>query len=179
MPAIELLSPQKAMPAIEIDPEAYGDEGQDLGQQAEEAFRHHRLLYTGIAADDVDEAEPDTDLTRILDSLDQIALLPDRWDSYSAPAPSIVAVQNAKLLVNEADRFDMLPIRVEPSAMGGVGVTFSSGSREVVIEFYNKGSAHALFADDLTGDMRTEPVSTDLTGYQNFLSEVRTHFHDK
>src|SRR5260370_42655951 len=106
------------------------------------------------------------DRTTIDDSLDAISLLPHGWDSYSAPAPSIVAVQNAKALVNEADRIGMLPIRVEPSAMGGVGVRFSKGDREAVVEFYNKGSAHALFADDVTGDTRTEPVSTGLAGDQ-------------
>lgn len=61
--------------------------------------------------------------------------------------------------------------------MGGVGVRFSKGNREVVIEFYSKGNAHALFADDVSGDMRTEPVCTELPGYQRFVSDVCTYLH--
>src|SRR5262249_2590251 len=98
--------------------------------------------------------------------LDELKDLGDGWDSYSPPAPSSVAIANARALVQEAGGLNTAPERVEPSAMGGVGVTFASGLREVVIEFYNKGTAHALFSDDATGDMRTQPVPTDASGYR-------------
>ena len=170
-----ITAPRKKVPAfLSIDPRAVGSDGETLRQVTDEILRHGTQLL-----DPYLEETRGADRTTIDDSLDAISLLPHGWDSYSAPAPSIVAVQNAKALVNEADRFGMLPIRVEPSAMGGIGVRFSNGDREVVVEFYNLGSAHALFADDVTGDMRTKPVSTDLAGYQRFLSEVRTYLHDK
>jgi hypothetical protein len=165
---------KKASAFLSIDPQALGSDAETLRQMTDEILRHGTQLL-----DPYLEETGGADRATIDDSLDAISLLTHDWDSYSAPAPSIVAVENAKGLVNEADRFGMLPIRVEPSAMGGVGVRFSNGDREVVVEFYNQGSAHALFADDVTADMMTKPVSTDLAGYQRFLSEARTYLHDK
>ena len=99
------------------------------------------------------------------------------WNSYSAPAPSQVAIENAKVLVEEAVRLGTALECVEPSAIGGVGITFSSGHREVVIEFYNKGTAHALFSDDANGDMRTQAVPTNRDGYVAILGEVRKYLY--
>jgi hypothetical protein len=61
--------------------------------------------------------------------------------------------------------------------MGGVGVTFAAGQREVIIEFYNNTTAHALFADDDTGEMETAPVSTDQKGYREIIREAREYLY--
>jgi hypothetical protein len=58
-----------------------------------------------------------------------------------------------------------------------VGVTFSAGRREVVVEFYNNGTAHALFSDDATGDMSTRAVPTTRDGYRGIIGEIRKHLH--
>ncbi len=92
-------------------------------------------------------------------------------------APSSTAIQNAKDLVTKADDEEVYPEHVEPSAMGGAGVTFASGEREVVVEFYNNGKAHALFADDESGDMNTKPVATNGDGYRKLLYEVRAYLN--
>ncbi len=113
----------------------------------------------------------------LLAELDALKKLSHDWDSYSAPAPSRAAVKNAKALVLEAGKLGAEPERVEPSAMGGVGVTFSAGPREVVVEFYNNGTAHALFSDDATGDMSTRAVSTTREGRHGIIGEVRNHLH--
>ncbi len=81
------------------------------------------------------------------------------------------------MLVTEAARLDTEPEHVEPSAMGGVGVTFSEGSRDVLIEFYNDGTAHALFSDDATEDMRTKAAPTHRGGYRKIIGEVRKHLY--
>jgi hypothetical protein len=111
------------------------------------------------------------------ESLDALSTLENGWDSYSAPAPNATAIENAKALVNEADSLHTTPERVEPSAMGGVGVTFSADKREVVIEFYNRGTAHALFSKDSTGTMHTLAVSTDPVGYRSIIGEVRKYLY--
>jgi hypothetical protein len=111
------------------------------------------------------------------DRLDALRTLDDGWDSYSAPAPNTTAIENAKGLVNEAGALDTTPERVEPSAMGGVGVTFSAADREAVIEFYNNGTAHALFSDETTGNMHTQAVSTDAAGYRGIIGEVRKYLY--
>ncbi len=113
----------------------------------------------------------------LLAELDALKKLPDGWDSYAAPAPRPAAVKNAKALVIEAGKLGVGPERVEPSAMGGVGVTFSAGRREVVVEFYNNGTAHALFSDDATGDMNTQAVSTTRDGRGGIIGEVRKYLY--
>jgi hypothetical protein len=118
-------------------------------------------------------------LDKLLAQLDSLKNLPEGWDSYSALAPHAMAVENAKALVNEAGELGTEPERVEPSAMGGVGVTFSAGGREVVIEFYNNGTAHALFSNDATGDMSTRAVSTDSDGYIVIIGKVRKYLYGK
>jgi hypothetical protein len=109
--------------------------------------------------------------------LDSFSKLKNGWNSYSSPAPTTLAIENAKMLVSEACANDTIPERVEPSAIGGVGVTFSAESREVVVEFYNNGTAHALFADNLTHAMDTRPVSPNLNSYRVILEEIRNYFH--
>lgn len=59
--------------------------------------------------------------------------------------------------------------------MGGVGVVFEAESREVVVEFYNSGAAHALFADNVTEDMQTQPVAD----YGTFLEKVRHYLYER
>jgi hypothetical protein len=115
--------------------------------------------------------------TPVLALLDSLSKLKNGWNSYSAPPPTTLAIENAKLLVSEACSCNTIPERVEPSAMGGVGVTFSGGSREIVIEFYNNGTAHALFADNLTKEMDTRPVLPNVNSYRVILEEIRNYFH--
>ncbi|HEX3148544.1 MAG TPA: hypothetical protein VHR66_10700 [Gemmataceae bacterium] len=101
--------------------------------------------------------------------------LQDGWDSYGAPAPSEKAIANAFTLVTEAINHGLAVDRAEPSAMGGVGITFSEGMREVVVEFYNADTAHALFSDDAADDARTAAVPTDGAGYKWIIDEVQKH----
>ncbi len=113
----------------------------------------------------------------LLADLDSFAGLEMGWNSYSAPAPTAAAIENAKVLVGEAGVGDTIPDRVEPSAMGGVGVAFAAGTREVVVEFYNNGTAHALFADNATEVMDTQSVKPTVDGYRSFLVEVRQYLY--
>lgn len=115
----------------------------------------------------------------LIEQISEFTKLEKGWNSYSAPAPTSAAIENAKSLVTLACDSDMIPERVEPSAMGGVGVTFSHGQREVAVEFYNTGKAHALFVNDATSDMTTRGVRADLSGYRQLLEEVRTHLYGK
>jgi hypothetical protein len=99
------------------------------------------------------------------------------WNSYSAPAPTAAVISNAKTLLAVAAAAGILPQRIEPSAMGGVGVTFLAGNREVTVEFYNAGNAHALFADNDTEALDTAPVALDVEGYERLLQQVRRYLH--
>lgn len=61
--------------------------------------------------------------------------------------------------------------------MGGVGVTFARGDREDIVEFYNDGTAHALFADNKTEELDTRPVTTSVIG--SLRNSGATQFHDQ
>lgn len=108
--------------------------------------------------------------------LESLAHLKDGWNSYAAPAPgqaSIVAARSF-LLVMQQERFP--PTRIAPSVMGGVGITCREEQRKVYIEFYNDGTAHALFSDGLAG-MNTRPVPYSPDSARAFLSEMRNYLH--
>ncbi len=122
--------------------------------------------------------QPETG-AHLFTSLDKFRTLAVGWDGYVASSPSETAIDHARALVRVGITDVMLPDRVEPSAMGGVGATFTRGSREVVVEFYNSGRAHALFSDDDTDDMTTRPVRPDTAGFREFLIEVRQHLYGK
>jgi hypothetical protein len=114
---------------------------------------------------------------KFVDQIAAFAGLTKGWNGYSAATPTDTAIQNAKELVAAAGADGIIPERVEPSAIGGIGVTFTFGSREVVAEFYNNGTAHALFADDATEEMDTRPVASNGEGYQAFLADVRQYLY--
>jgi hypothetical protein len=117
------------------------------------------------------------DAARLIDRLSGFANLRNCWNGYSASAPTQVAIDGAKAMVTIARDCGMIAQRVEPSAMGGVGVTFSAGCREVVVEFYNNGTAHSLFADDSTEEMDTRPVTPGPDGHRAFIEEVRQYLY--
>lgn len=115
--------------------------------------------------------------TRWLEKIVALGRLEKGWNGYRAPAPASVAVGNAKDLFEAACVRDIMPERVDASAMGGVGMTFTTGDREVVAELYNNGTAHALFADSTTEEMDTRPISPTAEGYDAFLDEVRRYLY--
>jgi hypothetical protein len=113
----------------------------------------------------------------LLAELNSFGNLTKGWNGYSAPPPTSVAINNAEALVIETNAGNTVPVRVEPSAMGGIGVTFAAGSREVVVEFYNNGTAHALFADNATEEMDTRPIAPLASNYRGFLVEVHQYLY--
>jgi predicted DNA-binding antitoxin AbrB/MazE fold protein len=112
------------------------------------------------------------DQAQMAQKFDALANLADGWNGYTAPRPSPTAQRNARDLFDEACNRGMVPTRIEPSAMGGVGITFAAGNREAVAELYNNGTAHALFADDSSEEMDTQSIAPTAEGYRAFLDEV-------
>jgi hypothetical protein len=107
----------------------------------------------------------------------KLATLKDDWNGHRAKAPSQLAIDNAIRFIGAIGSGSLKPSRVGSSGMGGVAMVFVNGSREVGIEFYNNGKAHALFSDDSTDDMFTAPVVLDGNGAFDFLVELQEHFN--
>jgi hypothetical protein len=116
-------------------------------------------------------------LTELIERASRLVGLKKGWNSYSAPAPSSATIGNAKTLLTLAFAAGIIPERIEPSAMGGAGVTFTAGGREITVEFYNAGNAHALFSDNRTETLDTAPVALSVEGYNRLLQQVRRYLY--
>jgi hypothetical protein len=116
-------------------------------------------------------------LNDLIERASELGRLQKGWNSYSAPAPNSIAIDKAKTLLTLAFHADIIPERIEPSAMGGVGVTFTAGSREVTVEFYNAGNTHALFSNSETEALDTMPVALGVEGYKSFLQQVHQYLY--
>jgi len=76
--------------------------------------------------------------------LSELSKLEQNWDSYDAPAPN---ERSIKLSINAlcvlAD-LDFKPSSIDPSAEGGVCLSFRNGGRYGDVEFFNCGEALAV-----------------------------------
>jgi hypothetical protein len=111
--------------------------------------------------------------------LNAMVRLEDGWDSYGAKKPGLLSRMNALFFCEIACAEGPEPGSVSPTPMGGVGVEFEAGDRNVLIEFYNKGTAHSIFYDDRTDEDETKPVGTDNDSYRAILSDIRTYLEQK
>lgn len=145
-----------------------------------------RRTFTWIAQEENDISEVIRTLqaihrhsvrTNIIERVSELGKLKKGWNSYSAPAPNAIAIGNAKTLLTLASVAGIIPERIEPSAMGGVGVTFIVGSREVAVEFYNAGNAHALFSDNETETLDSAPVALGVEGSHRLLKQIRRYLY--
>jgi hypothetical protein len=109
--------------------------------------------------------------------LKRLGLLNDGWDSYKAPKPNWIAIINAELYLKTLESLAWEPTRVEPSVMGGVGITHRQGSRKVYVEFYNDGTVHALFSDRSgeSPNMETTPIEAGLSSFFRFIGKAREY----
>lgn len=79
--------------------------------------------------------------------LDNLSLLLDGWDSYSAPAPVADAIVRARSLVEALVRHGYAVAHIGPSVLGGVGITVEHENAEYAIEFRNSGKAVITIID--------------------------------
>jgi hypothetical protein len=98
------------------------------------------------------------------------------WNGYDAAPPSEIAIQATRNYLSALRAAQWTPDRLEPSAMGGVGVTHRRGERKVYVEFYNDGRVHALFSE--RGDpprMTTQPLEPGSTAFAAFIRTARSY----
>jgi hypothetical protein len=109
--------------------------------------------------------------------LRKMSTLEDGWDSYSAPAPTPIAIRSAFRYLLLLSDLGTPPTRLAPSVIGGVGVTRRRGGKKVYVEFFNDGSVHALFADDRTEEMRTRSVTDTHQEFRSLIMETERYLH--
>lgn len=78
----------------------------------------------------------ETDVSRLLVRARTVRI---GWDGFSAAPPSDYALKGAEEFLTLVLSNGLDPSRVEPSVVGGVGITFRKGERSVYAEILNGG----------------------------------------
>src|SRR4051812_28873792 len=97
------------------------------------------------------------------------------WNGYKADPPSTEAIQLAEkftVLLPDYERFN-------PSAMGGVAITYQNGRRVAYLEFYNNGE-HALMLEDginvnVLSNLSFEDAGITIQDYLNAHEDLDFH----
>lgn len=72
--------------------------------------------------------------------ISELASLKSNWDSYGAPSPDNIAVENAIRILKLMQPIDLERANIVPSAEGGLAFCFKSGDRYADIETSNDGA---------------------------------------
>ena len=105
--------------------------------------------------------------------LSQLALLQAGWDSYGAEAPTRESISNSREILHALSDADFEPTSVDPSAEGGVCLSFHRGDHYGDIECFNSGEVLAVTstgADD-TNVWEIEELGAQLC---HELNKIRT-----
>jgi hypothetical protein len=96
------------------------------------------------------------------------------WNSYGAEAPNRKAIESAMSFAERAVLDGVQPVRIEPSAEGGVAVAFIRGQRRAIAEFLNCGDWD-LFLYDKLGN----PADSDefQGSFGEMISMIRDYLH--
>lgn len=76
--------------------------------------------------------------------LAQISRLADGWDSFTAEAPSSAAISRSRFILEGLAENDLKPTSIDPSAEGGVCISFRRGDNYADFECFNTGEILAI-----------------------------------
>lgn len=101
------------------------------------------------------------------------------WDGYSASPPMTTALLLAKQFLMYSISNGLIPSRVSPSVIGGIGITYRKNSKKVYVEFNNNGRCClVIYLDEINDDptISSEDISSDFTS--RILSKVINLFEN-
>lgn len=113
-------------------------------------------------------------LARAQTQLAALAELKSNWDSYGAPVPNQVALENGARLLDHMTPIELSILRIVPSAEGGVGFCFATGNRYADIESSNDGDILGVKYIGTETPVLIETDGSD-TSINAALEEVRAH----
>lgn len=120
---------------------------------------------------------PTNEWKRRYEKLDALKLLDTGWDSYNAAAPAVTVLRSAHEFLCQLQDADLLPARIAPSVVGGVGFTFKCDVRKVYVEFKNAGTVYALFSDGMTDPIVKQIESND-AGYADLITRIKKYINE-
>ena len=95
-------------------------------------------------------------MATVADGTSRMASLAKGWDGYDADPPTPAAIGRAKAYIDALAGRAILPSRVAPSVVGGVGVTARRFGRRVYAELRNDGKIGMLMARRDDAESRVE-----------------------
>lgn len=113
-------------------------------------------------------------MVRAQSRLSEIAALRSNWDTYGAPAPNDVALENAVRILEHMKPFDLVLANIVPSAEGGVAFCFSKNDRYADIESSNDGDIIGVRYVGVQTPVLIEADGTD-DSIEAALEQVRNH----
>ncbi len=114
-------------------------------------------------------------IQHLQEAIGRLSLLPENWNGYGSPRPSLAAIREATVIVDRFRAFAFRPEKVTASADGGVGLVFvGHQKRRAVIESFGTEDDYVLFYDT-DGNSRTSPWPTEEAAQRNILIELQTY----
>ncbi len=109
------------------------------------------------------------------EAIGQLSLLPDNWNGYGSPRPSLAAIREANVIVERFRTFPFVPEKATASADGGVAlVLVGYEKRRAVIESFGTEDDYVLFYDT-DGNSRTSLWPKEEAAQSDLLNELQTH----
>lgn len=87
-------------------------------------------------------------IENLVDQTKKLRILSENWDSYGAMPPNDSAITAATRFLFSCSGADVLPVRVLPSAEGGIALRFATKCNRALVEFLNTGSIEVMLYDD-------------------------------
>ena len=147
--------------------------------EAEAVFEHAFIDWTNHQVMQIPEPLQSLDGTKaayfenINSRLRDMKCLVSGWDGYAANPPSMVAIKHAKAFLQVLRMADLLPDSVNPSVVGGVGVTLNKGDWMIYVEFLDSGSVLSLCSNGVGDDDVTEHRTSNSSAYLEIIDKVR------
>lgn len=146
----------------------------ERSRSAEKSFQWYRPADAGSQATGVTIFEERKEwLVQAYKKLSRFASLTDDWDSYGAEAPNSISVDTARNVIGVLADEDFEPTSVDPSAEGGICISFQCTNRYGDVECFNSGEILAVTSvgGDETEVWDLRSLDPDL---RNALSKIRT-----
>jgi hypothetical protein len=161
------------MPNLAATPPPYYDTVERTARTRSQTPNEIDPKWAGISRSQI--LTQNDDIQALQEAIGKLSLLPENWNGYGSPRPSLAAIREARVIVERFRNAGFRPEKVTASADGGVGLIFvGREKRRAVIESFGTEDDYVLFYDT-DGNSRTSPWPNEETAQYGLLSELQTH----
>ena len=133
------------------------------------------LIMAGPRLSKIPAADPDW--AWCFDKLESLEHQPADWTPECGVLPTCEVIVGVRAMLEMLRQRRMVPSRLSPSVIGGIGITFTRGDRKAYVEFNNKGSVHVLYSDGVT-DPKVDKILSNEIGYSGLIEGIKSYLHE-